>query len=276
MTGAAPGAASESTSVRPSSGGTRARRKPEGVMSATRTRSTAWTSEAVEATLPKQIVLDPNWKFAASHNSSIASYAVSTQPWHTSVSQAPGMWLQVELPQPVMLTELQFDAAPANPTTAPIVAGAAPRSGGGTIGAVPAARAGGAGGRGAAPAAGAPGAPGAAPAGAAPAAPAAAEAAAAAQGGRGGAAAAPAPPPPPLGYPRGYKVEVSMDGTSWGTTPVATGAGTGAQTTIAFAPVRAKFVRITQTATVPGDGVPPFTVQRLRLFEAPAPAAAVR
>jgi len=159
----------------------------------------------------------------------------------------------VELPQPVMLTEVQFESAPALPTAAPIVAGAPPRSGGGTIGAPPAARGGGAG-RGGAPAAGAPGAPGAA----AP-------------------AAAPAPPAPviPVGYPRGYKVEVSMDGTSWGTAPVATGAGTGAATTIAFAPVRAKFVRITQTATAPADA-PPFTMQRLRLYEAPAPATPAR
>jgi hypothetical protein len=79
-----------------------------------------------------------------------------------------------------------------------------------------------------------------------------------------------------FGYPRGYKVEVSMDGTNWGTAPVATGAATGVQTTIAFAPARAKFVRITQTATVAGADAPPFTVQRLKLFEAPAAPAAAR
>ena len=52
-------------------------------------------------------------------------------------------------------------------------------------------------------------------------------------------------------YPRGYKVEVSMDGQSW--TTVAEGPGPAARpagqtTVIAFAPVRAKFVSITQTA----------------------------
>ena len=67
-----------------------------------------------------------------------------------------------------------------------------------------------------------------------------------------------------------------MDGTNWGTAPVATGAGTGLQTTISFAPVRAKFVRITRTATVTDAVVPPFTVQRLRLYEAPAPATPAR
>ena len=48
-------------------------------------------------------------------------------------------------------------------------------------------------------------------------------------------------------YPRGYTVEVSVDGTNWGQ-PVAKGKGTGTLTQISFPPVRAKFVRITQTA----------------------------
>jgi F5/8 type C domain len=67
-----------------------------------------------------------------------------------------------------------------------------------------------------------------------------------------------------LGYPRGYTVTVSMDGTTW-SAPVATGEGTGQTTVISFAPVQAKFVRITQTATV--DAAPPWSIQRLRLFE---------
>ena len=39
-----------------------------------------------------------------------------------------------------------------------------------------------------------------------------------------------------------------MDGTSWGK-PVAQGAGAAPATVIAFTPVQAKFVRITQTGT---------------------------
>jgi hypothetical protein len=54
-----------------------------------------------------------------------------------------------------------------------------------------------------------------------------------------------------------------MDGANWGS-PVAQGQGSGAQTLIAFAPARAKFVRITQTATV--DNAPPLSIRRLRLF----------
>ena len=39
---------------------------------------------------------------------------------------------------------------------------------------------------------------------------------------------------------------MSLDGTNWGK-PVAEGKGTGARTSIAFAPARAKFIRVTQT-----------------------------
>jgi mono/diheme cytochrome c family protein len=52
-------------------------------------------------------------------------------------------------------------------------------------------------------------------------------------------------------YPRGYKVELSGDGQHWGQ-PVATGHGTSPQTEIVFPTARAKFIRITQTGSVPG------------------------
>jgi hypothetical protein len=74
-------------------------------------------------------------------------------------------------------------------------------------------------------------------------------------------------PTGPLGYPRAYQVQVSTDGSTW-SAPVAHGEGTGADTVVAFAPVNAKFVRITQTGTA--ADAPPWNVQRLRLYEAPA------
>ena len=61
-----------------------------------------------------------------------------------------------------------------------------------------------------------------------------------------------------------------MDGKTWGA-PVAEGQGSGPTTTIAFRPVRAKFVRITQTATV--ENGPAWSIQRLRLYQAPRRAA---
>jgi hypothetical protein len=85
-------------------------------------------------------------------------------------------------------------------------------------------------------------------------------------GGRGGAS-----PTPAVGYPRGYSVQVSMDGTAW-SKPVASGKGSGARTTIAFAPVRAKLVRLTQTDTV--ADAPAWSVRNLRVYEAPPSRAA--
>jgi mono/diheme cytochrome c family protein/glucose/arabinose dehydrogenase len=86
-------------------------------------------------------------------------------------------------------------------------------------------------------------------------------------GGRGG--------PPPAGtFPRGYRVEVSQDGVTWGS-PIAEGQGTSRLTMLTFAPVAARFVRITQTASA--ENAPVWLIERLRLFEAPAgPAGGTR
>ena len=58
---------------------------------------------------------------------------------------------------------------------------------------------------------------------------------------------------------------MSGDGASW-SAPVAEGRGTGRSTVISFAPVQARFVRITQTATV--ENAPPWAVMLLRPYEA--------
>ena len=176
------------------------------VRAATSGRTGSWTAADLEVSAPRQVIYDSSWTLTASHNPAIASYAVTTQPWTTGVRQLPGMWLQVELPQPVMLTELQFESPLVPIVEEPIVPGAPPRSG----------------------------------------------------GGRGAAA------PAGIGFPRGYDVQVSMDGTSW-SAPVASGASTTSATTITFTPVRAKFVKITQTATTPE--APPLAIQRLKIYE---------
>jgi len=79
-------------------------------------------------------------------------------------------------------------------------------------------------------------------------------------GGRGG-------PPPVSTYPRGYRVQLSLDGQTW-SDPVAEGAGTPGVTVIPFAPVTARFVRIMQTTSVPD--APPWSMRLLRLYEAPS------
>ena len=73
--------------------------------------------------------------------------------------------------------------------------------------------------------------------------------------------------PPPVGtYPRGYQVQVSIDGQTW-SAPLAQGQGSGVTTSIALMPVRARFLRITQTATAENGAV--WSIQGLRLYEAP-------
>ncbi len=120
------------------------------------------------------------------------------------------MWLQVELPRPMTVTEIQFDSNAAAVDDAPAVPGAPTRTGGRRSGAPPS-------------------------------------------------------------FPRGYEVRVSMDGSTWGS-PVATGKGHGRHTNVPFTPVRARFIRLVQTATVENPPAP-WSVERLRLFES-GPAAA--
>lgn len=184
------------------------------VRAATGARKALWTTAELEASLPRLVVVDPGWKLSASHNNPTAADALTIRPWSTGRPQQAGMWLQVELPQAVALTEVEFQSSPVAPQDQPAVPGAPTRSGGGR------------------------GLPG-----------------------------APAPAPPPQAFPRGYRVQVSMDGTTW-SKPVAEGTGSGRRTDISFAPVRAKFVRITQTAT---DTEAPWSVERLRLYEAGRP-----
>ena len=52
-------------------------------------------------------------------------------------------------------------------------------------------------------------------------------------------------------YPRGYRVNLSNDGSTWGA-PVASGAGTSQVTTISFATNSARYIRVTQTGSTSG------------------------
>lgn len=75
----------------------------------------------------------------------------------------------------------------------------------------------------------------------------------------------PEAPPPIQTYPRTYEVQVSMDGKTW-SEPVATRQGSEADQTVVFAPVDAKFVRITQTTTVEAEDTAPWSMRQLQLF----------
>ncbi len=211
------------------------------VRAETARRKTLWTLPELEASLPR-LIESQSWRLSASHNAEAAANALSLRGWNTGAPQSAGMWFQIELAQPTMVSEVQFDS--------------------------PAGRGGGAG-RAGAPGAPVPGARGGAPV-AAPGAPAVpgpagpgAAAGAPAAGGRGtGLGGA-----PNAGFPRGYSVTTSLDGQTWGK-PVAVGKGEGVRTTISITPTRAKFVRLTQTDTV--EGAPAWSMTSLRAYELPS------
>ena len=74
------------------------------------------------------------------------------------------------------------------------------------------------------------------------------------RGGRGG---------PPAAGPVAFTVQVSADGATWGA-PLAQGTGQTPTTVIAFAPVSAKFIRITQTGTASNGEV--WAIQGVRVY----------
>jgi hypothetical protein len=73
-------------------------------------------------------------------------------------------------------------------------------------------------------------------------------------------------------YPRGYQVNVSNDGTNW-CSPVATGAGNSAVTTITFPMQTARYIRVTETGTTTTDfwSINEFSVYGIVLLTPPAP-----
>jgi len=91
------------------------------------------------------------------------------------------------------------------------------------------------------------------------------------RGGPGSAAAVTASGAPlagPPGFPRGYKVEISADGSAW--TAVAEGKGNGFTTISTFQPVPAKRVRITLTTDAESDTAPAWSIQNLKIYALPA------
>jgi mono/diheme cytochrome c family protein len=80
------------------------------VRAATKSHKGFWTSDALAASLPR--LIDPqSLTVTASHGADAAAGATSLRGWRTGAPQAAGMWLTIALPQPVAVTELQFDSA---------------------------------------------------------------------------------------------------------------------------------------------------------------------
>jgi len=76
----------------------------------TAAREMMWTVEELDRTLPRPIIPDATWAAAASHNNGGAAGAFDYSRWSTNAPQEAGMWFRIELPQSVVLTELQFDS----------------------------------------------------------------------------------------------------------------------------------------------------------------------
>ena len=72
-------------------------------------------------------------------------------------------------------------------------------------------------------------------------------------------------------FPRGFEVLLSSDGQTWGS-PAAKGNGVGPMTDIAFAPHRARFIRIAQTGT---DNRNPWSINELQVLAASGTSAAL-
>jgi mono/diheme cytochrome c family protein len=79
------------------------------VRTATASRKTPWTVAELEASLPR--VVDPQgFTLTASDNAATAPNATTLRGWTSTAPQAPGMWFQIELAQPVLVSEVQFDS----------------------------------------------------------------------------------------------------------------------------------------------------------------------
>jgi mono/diheme cytochrome c family protein len=201
-------------------------------------RKTPWTATDLDAALPRLLTNQSEWTLSASHNPEAAPNVLAGSPfarWDTAGPQQPGMWFQIELPQPVRISEIQIDTSV--PFTMAALGGrgrgAAQAPGRGAPPAPGRAGPGERGGRGTAPAAGR-----------------------GRGGGRGG----------PVIGPIGYSVQFSMDGRSW-STPVAEGPGATPTTVMTMTPADARFVRITQTGKAAGpEG---WAIAQVRIYEAP-------
>jgi hypothetical protein len=73
-------------------------------------RKTPWTIAELEASLPRTLD-SQQWKLTASHATDTAAGAATLRGWSSGAPQTAGMWFTIELPQPAMVTELQFESA---------------------------------------------------------------------------------------------------------------------------------------------------------------------
>ncbi len=79
----------------------------------TKDRTQPWTIAELRAALPQPLANRAQWKVTASHNSAGAGAAIDGKldsRFDTKVSQTPGMWFQIELPEETAISAIQLDA----------------------------------------------------------------------------------------------------------------------------------------------------------------------
>ena len=77
-------------------------------------RASMWSYSELASTTPLPLLNQSAWKATASHNSESAQNGINGSGdtrWATTASQAPGMWYQIELPQPVAIAEIIVDSS---------------------------------------------------------------------------------------------------------------------------------------------------------------------
>lgn len=81
-------------------------------------RKTNYNYDELIQEIPKVLFPQDDWKVTASStglqgvgSTKDPTYAFSFKGWKTETAQEAGMWYQIELPTPTVLTEIQFDAA---------------------------------------------------------------------------------------------------------------------------------------------------------------------
>lgn len=75
-------------------------------------RTTPWTIEELHALYPQPLTNRKEWKLTSSHNDKELARAIDGDlgtRWDSRTPQVPGMWVQIELPQPTDITGLILD-----------------------------------------------------------------------------------------------------------------------------------------------------------------------
>ncbi len=109
------------------------------VRAASVNRKTPWTAPEIATALPVLLPIEQTWKASASHNTAAADRALTIIGWTSAEPQVPGMWVQVELPQAMRISEVQFNAPGGGRGGGARGGGAPPAAGAPAAGAPPAA-----------------------------------------------------------------------------------------------------------------------------------------